>query len=309
MAMRDYLVGEVAEEYAQGLLDRREAIRRLGLLGMVAASATALLAACAQSSPEPVGGPPAVSPTAPPTPPQTTPPPGPDAGAPIEFAGAQGVTYRAAWKAPAGAAMGALLVIHENKGLTTHFYDLVGRLAKIGYAALCLDLLSGIGRDGTAGFTDQAAATAALSGIPKDDLLRDLRAATDELLRRAPNTKLGAVGFCFGAAMTWNLLQAGPLQEQRLRAAAPFYGPAPDLPDFTGSQAAVLAVYAGNDARVNATRDAASAALAKAGLTHEVVTYDGAEHAFFNDTGPRYNAAAAEAAWTKLQGWFGTHLA
>lgn len=310
MAMREYLIGEVTEEYAEGLVSRREAMRRLGLLGVGAAGATGLLAACAEDAPEQIqkGPPPDTTPTPTPTPPQATPPPGPDAGELITFS-ASGIGYRAAWKAPTGTAKGALLVIHENKGLTTHFYDLVGRFAKDGYAALGLDLLSRTGPDGTAGFDDQAAATAALSGMPKAQLVGDLRVAVDELLRRTPNAKLGAVGFCFGGAMTWSLLQAGPTQEKRLEAAAPFYGPAPDAPDFTGSPAAVLGVFAGNDARVNATRDAARAALERAGLTHEIVTYEGADHAFFNDTGPRYNATVAGEARTKLLAWFDTHLA
>ena len=78
--------------------------------------------------------------------------------------------------------------------------------------------------------------------------------------------------------------------------------------DFTGSKAAVLAVYGELDTRVNATRDAATAALVKAGLTHEIVTYPSADHAFFNETGPRYNAQAASAAWTKVLEWYGAHL-
>jgi carboxymethylenebutenolidase len=309
MAMREYLIGEVAEEYAEGLLSRREAVRRLGLLGVGAAAATGMLAACAEDSKEsaaPVPGSEA-TPIVTATPPQASPPPGPDAGELITFS-VVGVTYRAAWKAAANP-KGALLVIHENKGLTTHFYDLVGRFAKEGYSALCLDLLSRSGSDGTAGFDDQAAATAALSAQPKEQATGDLKAAIDELLKRTPDAKLGVVGFCFGGAMTWNLLQAGVGQEKRIKAAAPFYGPAPDVPDFSGSTAAVLAVYAGDDARVNATRDAATQALEKAGLTHEVVTYDGAQHAFFNDTGPRYNAQAAAQARIKLLDWFGKHLA
>ena len=79
--------------------------------------------------------------------------------------------------------------------------------------------------------------------------------------------------------------------------------------DFAGSRnAAVLGVYAEQDARVNATRDAAARALESAGLTHEIVTYPDAGHAFFNDTGARYSQAAAAAAYQKLLGWFGDHL-
>jgi carboxymethylenebutenolidase len=125
------------------------------------------------------------------------------------------------------------------------------------------------------------------------------------LLRREPARKPGVVGFCFGGGMVWSLLAAG---EPRLAAAAPFYGPLPDRADFSGSRAAVLAIYAELDARVNASRDAAKAALEKAGLPHEIVTFPGADHAFFNDTGARYNASAATEAFQRLVDWFGRHL-
>ncbi|HJR24824.1 MAG TPA: dienelactone hydrolase family protein, partial [Acidimicrobiales bacterium] len=114
------------------------------------------------------------------------------------------------------------------------------------------------------------------------------------------------VGFCFGGGMVWALLDAG---EVRLAAAAPFYGPAPEGADFSGAQAAVLAVYGELDDRVNASRDAATAALEAAGLEHEVKTFPGADHAFFNETGPRYDEAAATQAYADLLDWFGRHLA
>ncbi len=314
MAMREYLIGEVTEEYAEGLLTRREAVRRLGLLGVGVAGATGLLAACGGDKDDEVATvappvSPSVTPAVTPTAPGSTPAPatGPDAGELITFTAA-GVTYRAAWKKAVGKAKGALLVIHENKGLTPHFYDLVGRFAKDGYSALCLDLLSRTGPSGTAGFDDQAAATAALSGMPLEQQLGDLKAAIDELLDRMPKEKLGVIGFCFGGAMTWNLLQTGPGQEKRIEAAIPFYGPAPAAPDFAGSRSAVLGIFAGNDTRVNAGRDAVNAALEKANLSHEILTYAGADHAFFNDTGPRYNAAAAAEARTKLLSWFERYL-
>jgi carboxymethylenebutenolidase len=300
MAMRDYLVGEVTEEYDHGLLTRREALRRLGLLGVGLSSATALLAACGGSnSAKPAA-------TAAPTPPQATPPPGADG--PIRYS-ANGIDYRAAFRAPSGDPNGAVLIVHENKGLTTHFYDLVGRFAARGYTALCVDLLSRAGHDGTAGFADQAAATGVLSRTPTEQLVADLHAGADELLKRADVDNLGVVGFCFGGGLTWNLLQAGPGQEKRLKVAVPFYGPAPAQPDFTGSKAAVLAIYGALDARVDSSRDAIQQALEKAGLRHEIVTYDGADHAFYNDTGPRYNAGAAAAATTKMFDWLGTYLA
>jgi carboxymethylenebutenolidase len=100
-------------------------------------------------------------------------------------------------------------------------------------------------------------------------------------------------------------LQAG---ETRLAAAIPFYGPAPDPADFTKSNAAVLGIYGELDARVNASRDRAEAALTAAGLTHELRTFAGADHAFFNDTGARYNAAAATEAYQLVLDWLSEHL-
>jgi carboxymethylenebutenolidase len=106
--------------------------------------------------------------------------------------------------------------------------------------------------------------------------------------------------------MVWNLLAAG---EDRVAAAIPFYGPAPADADFGNARAAVLGVYGELDERVNATRDAATAALDAAGLEYEIKTFPGANHAFFNDTGPNYNEAAATEAYADVLHWFGSHLA
>jgi len=107
--------------------------------------------------------------------------------------------------------------------------------------------------------------------------------------------------------MTWLLLSEG---DQRIAAAVPFYGPLPEGAEFSGSpSAAVLAIYAGLDDRVNASQDAAEAALEAAGLEHELRTFDGADHAFFNDTGRNYDADAAAAAYAAMLDWFARYLA
>ncbi|MGH3391314.1 MAG: dienelactone hydrolase family protein, partial [Actinomadura sp.] len=141
---------------------------------------------------------------------------------------------------------------------------------------------------------------------PPERLAADMKAGVSELARRVPDKKIAATGFCFGGGMVWLLLSSN---EPRLSAAIPFYGPLPDNADFAGSKAAVLGIYGALDQRVNATRDAATAALERAGLTHESVTYEGANHAFFNDTGERYNATAATQAYQRVLDWFGRHLA
>jgi carboxymethylenebutenolidase len=298
MALRNYLVGEVTEDFSDGLLTRREALRRLTLLGLSLSSATALLAACGDGGGQ-SGAAGATSPAAASTPGAAG---SGNPGQPVRFAGPAG-ELQGAWAA-ATDPKGVLLVIHENRGLTPHFFDLVGRFAKEGYSALCVDLLSAQG--GTASLEDPAAAPTTLANTPPEQLVADLKAGIDELERRVPDAKVGVVGFCFGGGMTWNLLQAG---DQRLAAAVPFYGPAPENPDFSKARAAVLAIYGEQDERVNASRDRAEAALKAAGLTYEIRTFAGAGHAFFNDTGPRYNAAAAQQAYQEVLDWYGQHLA
>lgn len=295
-----YLTEEVGIDYADGLITRREALRRLGLLGVGAMSASSLLAACARAAEDaPRATPTAASTTAPGT--QADPTAGAVPTEDITFAGPRGDLFGA--YAPAADPKGAVLVIHENRGLKDHFRNVAGRFARDGYSALAIDLLSEEG--GTDELNDDAQAMAALGAASSERFVADMRAGLDELERRNPGSKLGMLGFCFGGGQTWSMLNAG---EARLAAAAPFYGTPPDSPDFSGSSAAVLAVYGELDDRVNATRSSAEEALQSADLEFEIKTYEGANHAFFNDTGERYNASAAADAYQQVLDWFETHL-
>jgi carboxymethylenebutenolidase len=63
-------------------------------------------------------------------------------------------------------------------------------------------------------------------------------------------------------------------------------------------KAALLLQYAGEDERINAGIDAYKAALEAAGKDFTIYIYEGAQHAFNNDTSAaRYNKAAADLAW------------
>jgi carboxymethylenebutenolidase len=318
MALKDYIASEVALDCEEGYLTRREALRRLGLMGVTGAAAAALLAACgddddaapdttsaAASTSAAPSSTAATSTTAKATTAaagSTTVPVGTIGGDEIRFTGPNGELIGVL--ATAATPRGGVLVIHENRGLTPHIRSIPPRLAADGYTALAIDLLSEEG--GTASLPSEGDATAALGNAPPERMIADLRAGLDELERRAPGAPLAVIGFCFGGGMTWQLLAAG---EPRLAAAVPFYGPFPADADLAGSpNAAVLGVYAGLDGRVNGTHDAAEAALTAAGLPHELRVFDGVDHAFFNDTGPRYDAAAATAAYQAMLDWFGQHL-
>ena len=128
-----------------------------------------------------------------------------------------------------------------------------------------------------------------------------MKAGVTELAARVHRKHVAAIGFCFGGGMVWRLLAAG---ERRLSAAAPFYGPFPEGGDLRRARAAVLGVYGGLDARVGATRPAAQAAIAAARLESRMLVFTEADHAFFNDTGARFNAPAAAEAYRQTLRWF-----
>jgi carboxymethylenebutenolidase len=296
-----YLAEEIAEDHADGLVSRREALRRLGLLGLGASAAASLLAAAtvdraraAVIAPARTGAKTAQGATA-------------DELAALQtreitFRGPQGRRLLGAW-APARRPRGGVLVIHENRGLTDSIRSVAGRLAGSGYSSLAIDLLSEEG--GTRSFADEFEAMAALGAAPPSRFVADMKAGVTELRRRLPGKKVAATGFCFGGGMTWLLLAS---RESRLAAAVPFYGPFPENGNLAGANAAVLGVYAELDSRVNATRSAARSALRRAGLRHRIVTFPGVDHAFFNPTGARYDREAATAAYRQMLSWFGTHV-
>jgi len=326
MALDDYLASEIVLDCADGIVSRREALRRLMLLGVTAPAAAALLAACGNDDETQASAPSASSgAAASSTAPQATTAatvagttegtaPAATQSAPstagtaageaeeIRFAGPQGDLIGVV--ATAAEPKGAVLVIHENRGLTPHIRSIPPRLAADGYTALAIDLLSEEG--GTASMASDGDATAALGRASSERMIADLRAGLDELQKRATGVKLAVMGFCFGGGMTWQLLGAG---EPRLSAAVPFYGPTPADADFSGSpNAAVLGIYAELDSRVNASQDTAKKALEAAGLVHEIRVFPGVDHAFFNDTGARYNAEQAAAAYSAVLDWYGKYL-
>src|SRR5688500_15649623 len=174
-----YLAEEVAEDLADGIINRREAVRRLGLLGLTGAAATSLLAtfASGEAAAEPATqdhnrGASETSWA-------------PVARESITFAGPR-VPLMAAWS-PAARPRGGVLVIHENRGLHEHIRTVAGRLAASGYSALALDLLSEEG--GTGSFPGEAEVAAALAQIPPERHVEDMKASLTELKRRVRGKK------------------------------------------------------------------------------------------------------------------------
>ncbi len=198
-----------------------------------------------------------------------------------------------------------VVLIHENQGLVPHIRDVARRLAKNGYVVLAPDLLTPAG--GVNSFADSAERIAALGTLDRGEMVTQLLAAFQELstLSNVDASHLGVLGFCFGGGMTWMLAT----REPRLKAAVPFYGPIPPLESVPEIQAAVLAIYGELDERINAGIAQIEPAMAAAGKSFEKEVYEGAGHAFHNDTNPdRYHAESASSAWSRAVAFLDSHL-
>jgi carboxymethylenebutenolidase len=303
--IKEYLATEVAIDHADGQLSRREALRRLGMMGISLTAASALLAACADDDGDdqvvaPSGQ---ASTTAAPvattvaspstTRPATTPVPSQD----ITFPGPRG-TLRGAFAA-AASPKGGVVVIHENRGLVDATKAVVGRLAGDGYSALAIDLISSLNPGGTPA-VPAGDVGSLLSNADVSDRRADLKAGFDELAKRTPGRKLGMTGFCFGGTVVWDYLTTG---DTRLAAAAPFYGGTVEGVTFPGKPA-VLGIYGETDTRINATRDAAKAGLEKAGAPHEIKTYAGVGHGFYSQV----DSVQSKQAYSDVLDWFDRYL-
>jgi len=302
-----YIVEEWAEDYQDGRLNRREFLRRVALMAGGTAVAlpvlrelgvTATLEEVAAATRQPpVAAAPASGVTVPPDDPSLE---GGMVTFPMGTATIFGYIARPKFR---GAAPG-VIVVHENRGLLEHFKDVCRRLAKVGYVALAVDLASLEG--GTAKHADLAEVTAILGQTPPEQLVAMLNAGVAYLqgLPSVRRDRIGAMGFCFGGGMTWRLATSNA----SVRAAVPFYGPNPPLGDVPKIKAAILAIYGAEDTRITGGMPAIREAMQRAGITFEIIVYPGANHAFFNDTGPRYHEASATDAWQRTLAWFEKYL-
>ncbi|MEW2353917.1 dienelactone hydrolase family protein [Spirillospora sp. NPDC029432] len=194
---------------------------------------------------------------------------------------------------PSGSGPG-LIVIQEWWGLTDHIADVTDRFARAGFVALAPDLFGGRVAH------DPAEAAKMAGELPAAKGVELLSGAVDHLLARDDVTgdRVGAVGFCMGGGF---VLLLAAREGERIGAAVPFYGVVPGpLPDFRGLKAKVLGHFGDRDASVPAEARAELAAAIErgAGITPEFHVYP-ADHAFFNDQRPVYDAHSAALAWER----------
>jgi carboxymethylenebutenolidase len=185
-----------------------------------------------------------------------------------------------------------VIVIHENRGLNPHTEDVARRAALEGFLAVAPDALTPLG--GTPEDPDEARSL--MQKLDREANIKNFVAAVAYLKTHPQATgKVGCMGFCWGGGVTNQVAVNAP----DLAAAVPFYGAQPAPEDVPKIKAAMLIHYAGDDARINAGIPAFEEALKKAGGEYTIHMYEGARHAFVNDTGPNYSKEATELAWKR----------
>ncbi len=306
-----YLAEEFAEDYQEGRLSRRDALKLIASVTGSLILANSILAAC-MPPPE------SMEATDIPTTEQLTPEipqtGGSSSASPygtvmpndpailvneiaIPAADAEIIGYLAQ---PSGAsAAPVILVCHENRGLTPHIQDVTRRFAKAGYVGLAVDLLSrqggtqAVGSDNVPGI---------LGNIAPDQFVEDFKSGWLYLQDQpfADTRRVGMTGFCFGGGVTWQVAVHMP----ELLAAVPFYGPHPLSADVANIQAAILAIYGELDTRINGGIPELEAAMSANNKIYEKIIYPNADHAFNNDTSSRFNPEAASDAWLRTLAWF-----
>jgi carboxymethylenebutenolidase len=329
-----YLVEEFAEDYLEGRMGRREMIRRsLFVTGSIAVTAAALRgagipvqgaeAAAASSfvdrnvfatvSPSAMRAAESNEPgarTMPPAERTTANVVAEDdheivAGM-IEFPGEAGAVFGYLARPAHEGSFPAIIVIHENRGLIEPNMDIARRYAKEGFVALAVDLISRAGGTAAVLADDPMAISGALGSANDEQRAADMTAGIEHLKGQPfvdASVGFGVTGFCFGGGQTFSLAARNP----EIRAAVPYYGST--MPQILGNtNAAILGIYAEEDTRITSQVPDVRAALESAGKVFEAVVYPGANHAFFNNTGERYHAEAAQDAWRRTLDWFLLYL-
>jgi len=279
----DQKITTIYNEYRQGQTNRRDFIRKLAMIAGSTTAALALLPVLEENSLKASA---LIQ---------------DDADLITEF-----ITYPAATgdmkaflaRPKSGRKFPAVIVIHENRGLVPHIREVAKRMAKEGFLAIAPDALSPVG--GTP--EDISNVGELFKQLKPEEITKNFVAAV-KYLKTNPmsNGKVGCTGFCWGGAMTNQVAVNAP----DLDAAVPYYGRQPLAEDVAKIKAPIMAHYAGNDQGINAGIAAFEEALKKNKKEYQIFMYEGANHAFNNDSNPeRYNEQAAKLAWGRTVGFF-----
>ena len=214
----------------------------------------------------------------------------------ITWPGAEGQTMSGYLAMPADATgpLPAVIVIHENRGLNPHIKDVTRRMALEGFLALGPDFLTPAG--GTP--EDEDKARDMIQALDRPQTIAN-SVATVQFLKNheMSNGNVGAIGFCWGGGL---VNQTAAAAGADLAAGVPYYGQVAEADEAGQIKAKMLLQYAGLDDRINAGISAYEEALRAAGIDYQIHIYEGANHAFNNDTSEaRYSKEAADLAWSR----------
>ncbi len=292
-------IDELVHLYVDGAFDRRELVQRVVRVTGSLAAALAVLGGFEELQAQPPSACPANVKVAEDDPSIE--------GRDVEFAGPGGrmLGYLVQPREMTGPQPG-VIVIHENRGLVEHIRDVTRRVAKAGFVAIGVDLLSRQG--GTAQFTEPTQQTAAYGRTNAFDRRSDLIAALTYLKSlegRVIHDRIGVTGFCAGGGNTWDLI----VNIDEIAAAVPYYGAPPATEaEIARIKTPVLAMYAERDRALTARMAPIMTTLLTQQKVFGLNIYEGVGHAFHNDTGAAYNAEAACDAWAKTMGFFNKFL-
>jgi carboxymethylenebutenolidase len=284
----DQRIIDLYDDFTHGGMNRRAFLDRLAALAGSTAAATTLLTVLQNNY--------AQAQTIPENDPRIT-------AETVDIPGAQGLKGYLVKPKDAAGKLPTVIVIHENRGLNPHVKDVTRRMAAEGFIALGLDYLSPMG--GTP--ADEDKGRDMIGQLKGPDVIACGKAAVAYLKTRPDsNGKVGAIGFCWGGGAVNTLA----VNEPNLNAGVAYYGGQPKAEDVPKINAAMMMHYGGLDERINAGIPAYEGALKQAGKTYEIYVYEGANHAFNNDTNAaRYDKEAAETAWKRTVGFLKKNLA
>jgi len=195
----------------------------------------------------------------------------------------------------------AIVVIHENRGLSPYIEDVARRLALEGWVAFAPDALTPLG--GYPGDEDRAREM--FAKLDPHKRTEDLAAALDYVrLRPDFNGKAGIIGFCFGGSMV-NLVAT---RDAHLAAGVAYYGVQPAAAQAAKIRAPLMLHYASEDHRITDGWPAFDEVLAAHHVEHHGYIYPHTQHGFHNDTTPRYDEAAAKLSWQRSVEFLHRHL-
>lgn len=193
--------------------------------------------------------------------------------------------------------LGAIVVVHENRGLNPHIADVARRAALAGFLVLAPDALSPLG--GYPGNDDEGREMQ--SKRSREEMLEDFIAAAGFLeAHTLANGKVGVVGFCFGGWIA-NMMA---VRLPQLVAAVPFYGGQAPVTEVPKINAKLQLHFAELDTRVNEGWPVYEQALKENEKQYSAFIYPKANHGFHNDSTPRYDREAATLAWTRTINFF-----